>query len=151
MPDQAGTQLRAWGDYFRDLGIHDFYRRGEPAALGAEPAEEAVNEAANEAAVALDRASTIPVLSASIASGADVPAAAQRAQPLPAAPASPLANPAPSLVTLISFNQRAPLPAAPVPAAERAAALAAIQEEIGDCTRCPLAYAGRHKIVFGDG
>ncbi len=26
-----------------------------------------------------------------------------------------------------------------------------IQEEIGDCTRCPLAYAGRHKIVFGDG
>ena len=38
MPDQAGTQLRAWVDYFRDLGIHDFYRRGEPAALGAEPA-----------------------------------------------------------------------------------------------------------------
>ena len=27
----------------------------------------------------------------------------------------------------------------------------AIQEEIGDCTRCPLAYAGRRKIVFGDG
>jgi DNA polymerase len=54
-------------------------------------------------------------------------------------------------LTLISFNQRAPLPAAPVLAAERAAALAAIQEEIGDCTRCPLAYAGRHKIVFGDG
>jgi DNA polymerase len=54
-------------------------------------------------------------------------------------------------LTLISFNQRAPLPAARVPAAGRAAALAAIQEEIGDCTRCPLAYAGRHKIVFGDG
>jgi len=43
------------------------------------------------------------------------------------------------------------LPAAPVPAAERAAALREIQEEIGDCTRCPLAYAGRRKIVFGDG
>ena len=52
---------------------------------------------------------------------------------------------------LVSFNDLAPLPAAPVPAAERAAALQAIQEEIGDCTRCPLAYAGRHKIVFGDG
>jgi len=31
------------------------------------------------------------------------------------------------------------------------AALTAIQEEIGDCTRCPLAYAGRRKIVFADG
>src|ERR1019366_4412707 len=109
------------------------------------------NEAANETPAVLDRASTIPVLSASIASGADVSSAVQRAQPLPAAPAIPPENPDPSLVTLISFNQRAPLPAAPVPAAERAAALAAIQEEIGDCTRCPLAYAGRHKIVFGDG
>jgi DNA polymerase len=151
MPDEAGTQLRAWVDYFRDLGIHDFYRRGEPAAPGAEPAEETANETAHEMPAALDRAPTIPVLSASIASGEDVPAAAQRAQPLPAAPTNTLANQEPSLLTLISFNQRAPLPAAPVPAAERAAALAAIQEEIGDCTRCPLAYAGRHRIVFGDG
>ena len=37
------------------------------------------------------------------------------------------------------------------PHREKAEALAAIQQEIGDCTRCPLAYAGRHKIVFGDG
>ena len=44
------------------------------------------------------------------------------------------------------------LPAAAVlPSAERASALAALQAEIGDCTRCPLAYAGRHQIVFGDG
>ena len=33
----------------------------------------------------------------------------------------------------------------------RAAALAAIRQEIGDCTRCQLAFEGRHKIVFGDG
>ena len=52
---------------------------------------------------------------------------------------------------LISFNNLAPLPAERIPPAERAAALRAIQDEIGDCTRCPLAYAGRHKIVFGDG
>ena len=58
---------------------------------------------------------------------------------------------APLPTSLISFNKLAPLPAAPVPAAERAAALREIQEEIGDCTRCPLAYAGRRKIVFGDG
>lgn len=35
--------------------------------------------------------------------------------------------------------------------AQRAAALQAIQTEIGDCTRCPLAFEGRNKIVFGDG
>ena len=26
-----------------------------------------------------------------------------------------------------------------------------LREEIGDCTRCPLGFAGRHSIVFGDG
>ena len=36
-------------------------------------------------------------------------------------------------------------------ASEKAEALVAIQQEIGDCTRCPLAYAGRRTIVFGDG
>ncbi len=38
-----------------------------------------------------------------------------------------------------------------VAAPDKAAALHAIREEIGDCTRCPLAYAGRRTIVFGDG
>lgn len=33
----------------------------------------------------------------------------------------------------------------------RAAALEAIRQDIGDCTRCQLAFEGRHKIVFGDG
>lgn len=33
----------------------------------------------------------------------------------------------------------------------RNAALEAIRNEIGDCTRCQLAFEGRHKIVFGDG
>lgn len=51
----------------------------------------------------------------------------------------------------VSFNELAPLPSVPVPAAERAAALDAIRGDIGDCTRCPLAYAGRRKIVFADG
>jgi DNA polymerase len=52
---------------------------------------------------------------------------------------------------LISFDKLAPLPAMQVPSSERAASLEAIRTEIGDCTRCPLAYAGRHKIVFADG
>ena len=40
---------------------------------------------------------------------------------------------------------------APVPAGEREAALQRLRADIGDCTRCPLAYAGRHSIVFGEG
>ena len=44
-----------------------------------------------------------------------------------------------------------PQPPEAVPAAERAGALERLQAEIGDCTRCPLAYAGRHTIVFGEG
>ncbi len=32
-----------------------------------------------------------------------------------------------------------------------AQALQQLREEIGDCTRCPLAFQGRHTIVFGDG
>jgi DNA polymerase len=38
-----------------------------------------------------------------------------------------------------------------IPSEQRPEALAAIRALIGDCTRCPLAYAGRRTIVFGDG
>lgn len=50
-----------------------------------------------------------------------------------------------------SFTQLAPVPVERVAPADRAAALATVRAEIGDCTRCPLAYAGRHTIVFADG
>lgn len=50
---------------------------------------------------------------------------------------------------------RKPFPVPPevggiVPPAERISALRAIQEDIGDCTRCAL-HTGRNKIVFADG
>lgn len=34
---------------------------------------------------------------------------------------------------------------------QRATALEAIRNDIGECTRCPLAFQGRHTIVFADG
>ena len=82
--------------------------------------------------------------------------------PAPAASLAPLPTAEPQLEDLaaqdmvsemapVSFNQLAPLPSVRVPATGRPAALQALREEIGDCTRCPLAYAGRHKIVFGEG
>ena len=58
---------------------------------------------------------------------------------------------APPAMPLISFNQLAPLPAVRVSPADKQAALQALRTETGDCTRCPLAYAGRHTIVFADG
>ncbi|MGB6871410.1 MAG: uracil-DNA glycosylase family protein [Acidobacteriaceae bacterium] len=41
-------------------------------------------------------------------------------------------------------------PGASVAPKDRAAALRAIQQDIGECTRCAL-HKGRHTIVFGDG
>lgn len=58
---------------------------------------------------------------------------------------------APPAMPLVSFNQLASLPAIRVSAADKAGALKALRTTIGDCTRCPLAYAGRHNIVFADG
>lgn len=51
----------------------------------------------------------------------------------------------------VSFDLLAPLPAETIPPAKRVAALETVRADIGDCTRCSLAYAGRHKIVFADG
>lgn len=52
---------------------------------------------------------------------------------------------------LISLNERIALPQTRVAPADKHAALESIRHNIGDCTRCPLAYAGRRKIVFADG
>jgi DNA polymerase len=116
--DDRTAQVRAYLEYFRDMGVHDFYRGGDGVALETQAVEEAV-----------------PVA-------------------LSAPPVSVVASLTPmelNIAKLISFNDLAPMPATRVAAAERVAALAAIQKEIGDCTRCPLAYAGRHTIVFGQG
>ncbi len=58
-------------------------------------------------------------------------------------PETPLMPSAPTLPVLAET-------ARPVAPKNRAAALQAIREEMGECTRCGLA-AGRHNLVFGDG
>ena len=75
--------------------------------------------------------------------------AASRSRPQTAYPLTPeFCAPMPRPV---SFDALAPLPRRSCPPEQRAARCEAVQDEIGDCTRCPLAYAGRHKIVFADG
>ncbi|HEY6374011.1 MAG TPA: uracil-DNA glycosylase [Edaphobacter sp.] len=129
-------QLRAYVEYFRDMGVYEFYRRGEP--VSAELAETAglagdvVVEAAAEPRPAVVETAAVAVSAA----------------PVVSAKTSFLEPPIPKLV---SFDDLAPLPESRVAAGEKATALRLIQEEIGDCTRCPLAYAGRRSIVFADG
>jgi DNA polymerase len=125
MAADTEQRLRAYVEYFRDLGIHDFYRRGEPVAI----------EAAEAAVVAV-----LPS-----------PEPPPPAVPEPAAAPPHYHSEESAIPKLVSFNDLAPLPRVRIAVTERAGALQAIREEIGDCTRCPLAYAGRRNIVFGEG
>jgi uracil-DNA glycosylase family 4 len=138
-------QLRAYVEYFRDMGVHDFYRQGEP--VFAEAAPDAVASVVNVPEV-LVRAAVAEVRATPPVRVPAVPVFEER-RPI-SVPSRPdyLEPPIPKLV---SFNDLAPVPESRVAAAHKADALRAIQEEIGDCTRCPLAYAGRRTIVFGDG
>jgi DNA polymerase len=128
MAGEAEQQLRAYVEYLRDIGVHDFYRRGEPVHAEINP----MPPTPAESAVPVEAAVTVE---------------ASEASPVPSRPAFL----EPPIATLVSFDNLAPLPESRVAPAHKAEALAAIQEDIGDCTRCPLAYAGRRTIVFGDG
>jgi uracil-DNA glycosylase family 4 len=135
-------QLRAYAEYLRELGVYELYQRREPSVL--------LSEAMRETLLASKAVAAAPPPVKGLPSA---PTRVPAAQPTPrvqadAPPAEPFATPMPKPK---SFDELAPLPAEIVPAAKRAAALAVLQEEIGDCTRCPLAYGGRHKIVFADG
>src|SRR6202046_2082205 len=121
MAGEREQQLRAYVEYLRDLGVQDFYRRGEPQSAK-------VGEA--------------PLEAASVAMVEELEVAPSSGRPAFLEPPS---------AKLVSFDDLAPLPESRVAAAHKADALIAIREEIGDCTRCPLAYAGRRTIVFADG
>jgi DNA polymerase len=150
MAGEAEQQLRAYVEYLRDLGIYNLYRRCEPD-LGVVP---------DTVSQPLDLSDDGPAVG--FASGSDqrtspsavvVSKPAQsKFQPVPVTPPLPKTQPSESEIPkLISFNDLAPLPEVRLAASDKAAALEIVREDIGDCTRCPLAYAGRRKIVFADG
>lgn len=158
----ATDQLRAYVEYLRDLGVHDLYRQSDPlpaadlAALLAEFAPAAAKPAPKPQPPAVKAATPFPI------SRPTSPSASPFAPPkaLPAAlNLKPAEAPAPARPSFLevpipkptSFDDLVPLPTAIVPVEQRPAALQAIRDLIGDCTRCPLAYAGRRNIVFGDG
>lgn len=133
------THVRAYLEYFRDLGVYEFYRHSNPSARAFEIADAVAqrDSPASSREATQQQARALPVA----ATPAPVPLPDLN---LPSVTEGEIPKPA-------SLNDRLPLPAIRVPAAQRAAALEAIAADIGDCTRCPLAYAGRRKIVFGDG
>ncbi|MBB5342671.1 uracil-DNA glycosylase [Tunturibacter empetritectus] len=138
-------QLRAYVEYLRDMGVHDFYRRGEPVYAEAVPVSATVDVVAAVSVVG------------EVAEARPLPAKTTVVEQPIVPVAVPVAVPVrpqflePPIAKLVSFDDLVPMPAARVDAAHKAEALAEIKTEIGDCTRCPLAYAGRRTIVFGDG
>jgi uracil-DNA glycosylase family 4 len=112
--DQA---IQARLRYYRDLGIYDFYRRGEPLP-------ESVTVVSSQ----------IEIVAAAVTESTFSPI-----EPEPVIPPRKTIPAASAILGQI------------IPAAERVAALEAIRADIGDCKRCPLAFQGRHTIVFADG
>jgi uracil-DNA glycosylase family 4 len=119
--------------FYRDLGLTDFYRRdAEPVA--------AVDDPKLGRSVAEELAEREGLSQAAIAAQSATESAAQ------------LNNPSgedPTIRTRKVFSAP-PQVGGAVPVEERAAALLAIREDLGDCTRCAL-HTGRNKIVFGVG
>lgn len=143
-------QLRAYVDYLRDMGIYDLYRRDDPKVLLPEGLRERLALGTQSAPAwsppAVAERSPVAVTRPVVSPTASPPRGA------PPATAPPLSSDlSSSMPKPPHFDTLAVLPTQSVPAGERGNALAAVQAEIGDCTRCPLAYAGRRKIVFGDG
>jgi uracil-DNA glycosylase family 4 len=97
--------------YYQDLGVFEFYRRGDAVAV-----------AGPEVAVLTGTP----------------PQTAEESMPKTQQITAPVAD-------LFVSSPGA------VPPEARPAALRVIQEDIGECTRCPLAFLGRHTIVFGEG
>ena len=121
--------------FYRDLGLTEFYRRPVDAAVSGDEtlaAGEAVDSAvAPEPDRAIDRTSV------GLASAARTESQAN------------FFGEEPIINTKKGFIAPAQADAV-VPVEERASALQAIREDMGDCTRCAL-HKARHTIVFGVG
>jgi uracil-DNA glycosylase family 4 len=144
-------QIRAYVDYLRDMGIYDLYRRDDPQVLLPEALRASLTAAkqviAATPAQRVTSPSRMPSAPARVATAAVPVVLSEPPLSLPIASTELIST----MPKPMSFDALAPLPAQVVPPAERAAALEALRAEIGDCTRCPLAYAGRRNIVFADG
>lgn len=128
-------ELAARLEFYRELGIYDFYRRAVPGdEVGAPASEEPASEPDLRAAWVRN---SIPESTPAPAPSTTIPAIEENVIPRRITVSD---QPVPALV---SFG--------PILSAEqRPAALEAVRDLIGDCQRCQLAQ-GRNKLVFGVG
>src|SRR5271170_5505452 len=103
MAGEVEQQLRAYVEYLRDMGVHDFYRQGEPVYAEVAPA-------------------SVPVVAASVVTESAVVASVVAARPLPVKvavveerrPVPVASRPEflePPIPKLVSFDDLVPLPA----------------------------------------
>jgi DNA polymerase len=142
MDERLRQELANWLEFYRELGIEEYYRRapGSGGALAAAGDRRIADSAprGGTPSVAARKpalAETKPVVSAAAA-----------VSPLRAVPSqtavvgAPIRPPTPSLSL---FEAPPPKPSGPE-------TLEQIRADLGDCQRCKLAH-GRRNIVFGEG
>jgi len=128
-------ELLNWFEFYRELGIEEFYRRAPGSAAPVPAVFEKVGHRD-------DRVPGGPV--APVVSSPDHPITRSPDRPIPSSPVRYVAPPVgPPIPSLSLFEAPPPKPSGPE-------TLEQIRADLGECRRCKLA-AGRHTIVFGEG
>ena len=133
MTDRLHEDIAAWLEFYRDLGIEEFYRREPGVETGTGNSKFDIRNAKREAG---------KPPGPSIAAGTS-PALPDSRLATPESRISSPTPPASRAQTLSLFE------APPAPRRERET-LEEIRQDLGDCQRCRLAR-GRKTIVFGQG
>jgi uracil-DNA glycosylase len=131
MDDKQRDDLKAWLEFYRDMGIEEFYRR-EPGAVQLPQAASA--ELAKKSATRPRPVASAPPKGE--------PASVSPPGPVQQAP-KPVAAPGPVLQSMGLFD-------VPAVAQHQDETLEEIRADLGECTRCRLSK-GRKTIVFGQG
>lgn len=129
MDDRLRQEVARWLEFYRELGIEEFYRRPPGPKL----------EARNSRGEIPNSKQIIPTF----VPGVHHPVPAPTPQPRPPSPEPRVATPGRPARSLSLFE-------APPPVRYERETLEQIREDLGDCHRCRLA-AGRKTIVFGQG
>ena len=141
MNNPRREELKAWLEFYRELGIEDFYRRQPGSVMLPAEIHTATARSASPAAAPVLQPIASPALPPKVAAA---PAQTPPAEPRPAAPPfSPSAVIQPPVSSFSLFE-------APVAPRSGPETLEQIRQDLGDCRRCKLAPT-RKTIVFGEG
>jgi DNA polymerase len=148
MDDQLKQELTNWLQFYRELGIEEFYRRepGTAVETGPIPPPAAPSAAArNDTSVKTHAGSPAPRAATQLAAPEPAPAVPAASPPRVGVPPTvPAAAPIrPPVASFSLFETPAPKRTGPETLEE-------IRSDLGDCRRCKLA-GGRKTIVFGEG